>query len=98
MRKRLNTPKSPPSKSPSPSSAAKHQGSIANHAAADAAAAADADADVDLLQFKPINSTTIDLSEKKATHKAHKQLEAERVLAGLKMGVCTLVSDAQLET
>ena len=65
---------------------------------ADAAAAADADADVDLLQFKPINSTTIDLSEKKATHKAHKQLEAERVLAGLKMGVCTLVSDAQLET
>jgi hypothetical protein len=47
--------------------------------------------EVDLLQFKPINPTKIELSEKKAYMKSSKLLEAERVLAVLKSGVCALV-------
>jgi hypothetical protein len=50
-----------------------------------------ADSVFDLLQFKPLNSTMVELSVKKANMKSDKLVEVERVLAGLKSGVCSLV-------
>jgi hypothetical protein len=50
-----------------------------------------ADSVLDLLQFKPVNSTMVEISVKKANMKSDKLLEVERVLAGLKSGVCALV-------
>ena len=50
-----------------------------------------ADSVLDLLRFKPVNSTMVDISVKKANMKSDKLLEVEHVLAGLKSGVCALV-------
>jgi hypothetical protein len=50
-----------------------------------------ADSVLDLLQFKPVNSTMVEICVKKANMKSDKLLEVERVLAGLKSGVCALV-------
>jgi hypothetical protein len=54
-------------------------------------AASDSGNDIDLLQFKPINTTMLEISAKKANLKTDKLLETERILAALKMGVCALV-------
>jgi hypothetical protein len=51
----------------------------------------DTGGDIDLMQFKPINTTMIEISAKKADLKTDKMIETERVLAVLKMGVCALV-------
>jgi hypothetical protein len=86
LRKRLNAPVSPSSTGGSAigDTVASHRPSTA--------AGSDGDGDFDLLQFKPLNSTTVDIATKKAGLKTDKLIETERVLATLNMGVCECIS------
>jgi hypothetical protein len=85
--KLLNAPLSPPKLTQDNKAADDDRPSTAQ---TDTSTTGNAD-DVDLLQFKPINPTKIEMSEKRANMKGGKLLEAERVLAVLKSGVCALV-------
>jgi hypothetical protein len=87
MLKRAKSPASPPAKGGS----ADVDLSSQSPAAENSAPAPDDGCDLDLLQFKPISTATVEIAMKKANLKSDKLLEAERVLAVLRMGVCTLV-------
>jgi hypothetical protein len=82
-----------PALSPTPSSGSPDADASphADTALSEAKPEDESDADVDLLQFKPINTSTVEIAVKKANVKSDKLIETERVLAVLRMGVCALI-------
>lgn len=85
--KRAKSPMSPQLKSSSADADSATQSPTAEHSDP----AQDSDRDLDLLQFKPISTATVEIAMKKANLKSDKLIEIERVMAALRMGVCTLV-------